>query len=302
MDRKECVMGKYKPTKVLRNLLSNILKNVETRKGSLTTNILSAEGKFCFSEEVNEDDYKKLVEQADILLKNDLLKLPFKKVFLSMRMNTESREGNFARTDGSFLLCFALTQAEDCIYCGAVFSTLLGINFLPVETEQGNPIKFGFAFEGRDITYCRILTSEYINKPKGSKVVQLDSDQISFYAEIAAAYLVLLHTGGYQAKKNKTKMGNPNKMKRRAKPEDDFYVVTKRPFKKQKSTTSSGNNQHTERLRPRLHMRSGHKRTQHYGPGNVKTKEVFIHPCLVGHEEEGTIFHEFYDIRTKDDE
>ena len=51
-----------------------------------------------------------------------------------------------------------------------------------------------------------------------------------------------------------------------------------------------------ERMAVRLHLRRGHYRRQHYGPGNVKIREVFIEACLVGYEDQGIITHDHYEI------
>lgn len=48
-----------------------------------------------------------------------------------------------------------------------------------------------------------------------------------------------------------------------------------------------------ERKRTRLHLRRGHARKQHHGPGNKFIKSIFIEPVLVGYEEEGHIEHKY---------
>ena len=104
-------------------------------------------------------------------------------------------------------------------------------------------------------------------------------------AEAVIINTVLLSTIGASREWVRT---GPAKTKARNQPEDGFTIV--RAYEPQGGT---GAPLEGTRHRPRLHMRRGHLRTQRHGRGRKKTKVIWIQPCLVGHEEDGRIHHEY---------
>ena len=75
-------------------------------------------------------------------------------------------------------------------------------------------------------------------------------------------------------------------LEERGKPEYSNHVVRIRGYQ----TEGQGTGKEIKyRKRVRLHLRRGHARTQRYGQGRKKTKQIWIEPTLVGYEEEGKI-------------
>lgn len=103
-------------------------------------------------------------------------------------------------------------------------------------------------------------------------------------------FIVLLHTKGVRAQP--VKHLGKTKLRNRDKPEYSHHVL--RVYEYEKADDKSGaTTPVTERKRVRMHLRRGHIRNQPYGRRLSKVKQVYIEPCIVGYEEEGTVTSEY---------
>ena len=103
--------------------------------------------------------------------------------------------------------------------------------------------------------------------------------------DIMNAMIVLSQTNGVQVEARST-LHKPGK--RRDAPEYSYHVLRIPGVGEGGSGITIG-----ERKRVRLHLRRGHKRTQHHGRGNKQVKNIWIEPTLVGYQEEGEVYKDY---------
>ena len=106
------------------------------------------------------------------------------------------------------------------------------------------------------------------------------------------ATLVLLNTRGMPI--DVQRINQKLDLAERDKPENTHKIV--RVIKAREESTRNARDEFgvpDSRLKMRLHRRRGHMRHQHFGRRNKNTKLIWIDECLVGHESEGRITHDY---------
>lgn len=106
------------------------------------------------------------------------------------------------------------------------------------------------------------------------------------------ATLVLLNTRGMPV--DIQRINQKLDLAERDKPENTHKIV--RVIKARVESTRNAQDEFgvpDSRLKMRLHRRRGHMRHQHFGRRNKNTKLIWIDECLVGHESEGRITHDY---------
>ena len=217
----------------------------------------------------NLENCEAVKETAQTMFEMGLFRLPFEKVLISMPVLDEDVHERS--------LFFLLRDDETNLVAHvAAYSKEMGVY------ETGVVMRFAFKGEKR-------LSDSFIDYDEST----MGSDQAAlFFQETLQAVtfaMVLYYTKGVKHEKGILKPKLKGKPRRIAKNKVTILRV-------REPTDRVGTPLEHGRTRPRLHLRSGHRRTQHYGPNNSLTKEIFIEPTMVGYEEDGTITHPYREI------
>lgn len=249
--------------KALREVIEYMKESGETRKTEL----------FVVDGDISNEENAELLETAVVLHKHTGFKLPYDTMAIGLPMGdvlvvyfAEQRA-----TEISFTWVLRHTSESGFIYFTPAPGRYdIARLFMPVvamrETET-----FDF--------------SSHLLKLQGGK------DQTSWGTFLLCSLALLCVRGIEKERIEPTEDQQKARLRRRKEPLDAVTVV-----RIQKHMQGAERGPGGERMAVRLHLRRGHYRGQHYGPGNSKVKQVFIEPCLVGHEDQGTITHDHYEI------
>jgi hypothetical protein len=235
---------------------------------------------------LDEVSIVELAETATLLHDKNLLRLPYPTVLLGAPISLIGDNGK----DVNSYIIFVMDDSEN----GITLSWFTDAGAKSIDDPRAKWISdyhiLRFAVPGHSVLDIKLLENR---TSLGKKELEEESKRFdAHFVGYAIACLALLRTKGIRKEIIEVpKKLNKARVRRRKKPLNDITVIRIQEHMEGVSRGSVG-----ERHRPRLHIRRGHWREQRYGPGNTKTKEIFIEPCLVGYEEEGVISHDHYEV------
>lgn len=229
----------------------------------------------CLDAIPDRDAVDELISSAELLREHGQFHLPFESVFIGLP------------TKGGYTVASLLEEPEGAIF--AFYSQYIH--------DNDDPTWRWHVYDGVHIIHPHqsllnpnTLSADMMLGLSIAPGKNMEASKDALRLSIAA--LTLMHTKGVRSEVIRApEKLNKARLKKRKHPLNDITIVRVQEHMDGRKTGTVG-----ERHRPRMHLRRGHYRDQRYGPGRQKVRKVWIHPCIVGHEEDGTILHSHYEI------